>query len=287
MVSSMLNFSLGWPRNGSNPLIHMSLTTGSGVPSVASTGARIITLPFVLAMALLGAAACLAGPLASWLDISQRKLALPLRAPLGRLDTAALAPYRVIRRDILDPAVVESLGTNRYLSWVLEDESVEANDPLRMGHLLITYDTGGNNLVPHTPEVCWLGGGYQRAQPHENLDLEIGSPSGPDFTVPVRLCTFIKTALKNRARKSVAYTFYCNGRFVAMRDSVRILLNRPWSRYAYFSKVEVSFPRATREQTLRGVRKLFNRLLPLLIDQHWPDFESAERAARDATTTQQ
>lgn len=265
----------------------MNLTTASGVPSVASTDARIITLPFVLAIVLLGAAACLAGPLASWLDISQRKLALPLRAPLGTLDEAALAPYRVVRRDILDPAVVESLGTNKYLSWVLEDESVAEDDPLRMGHLLITYDTGGNNLVPHTPEVCWLGGGYQRAEPHENVDIETGSLSGEPLTVPVRLCTFVKTALKNRARKSVAYTFYCNGQFTAMRDSVRILLNRPWSRYAYFSKVEVSFPRATREQTLRGVRKLFDRLLPVLIDQHWPDFQSAERAARDATATEQ
>jgi hypothetical protein len=59
-----------------------------------------------------------------------------------------------------------------------------------------------------------------------------------------------------------------------------VLLNDLTNTYAYFSKVEVSFPRATREQCVAGARKLYNRLLPVLLEAHWPDFEASEREAR-------
>ena len=50
------------------------------------------------------------------------------------------------------------------------------------------------------------------------------------------------------------------------------------NRYAYFSKVELTFPSATRAQSIEGAGMLFSRLLPALVDEHWPDFEAAEDA---------
>jgi len=219
---------------------------------------------------MLGAAVLLAGPVSSWMDFQQGKAALPLKKPLGALEVEKLLPYLTIQRQALESTVVEALGTDQYINWVLEDPSVPQTDPLRYAHLFVTYDTGGVNLVPHTPDECRLGAGYQAAQPHENIDIDV------PITIPVRLCTFLKTAVFNREEVSVVYTFHCNGKFVATRNGVRLLINDLSNRHAYFSKVEVSFPRATREQSLQGAAKLFERLLPVLVKDHFPDFEAAE-----------
>ncbi len=245
-----------------------------------SARAKVITAPLGIAVAMLSAAACVAGPFASWLNLRQHKQAIALRAPLASLDESVLVPYRVVKRNVLDPATLEALGTDRYLSWQLENETLPPNDPLRVAHLLVTYDSGGNNLVPHTPDVCWVGGGYEPAQPHANVELDLTSLTASSSSVPARVCTFAKTAMRNRSKQTVIYTFHCNGRFVATRTGVRILVNTPTNRYAYFSKVELTFPGATRAQSVEGAGMLFNRLLPALVRDHWPDFQAAEKAAR-------
>lgn len=240
----------------------------------------VATPPFLLAVALLGAAAVLAGPVADWMDIRREKLALPLRLPLNALDETAIAPYRVLARHVLEPALVEALGTDQYLTWDVVDTSVPENHPLRYAALVVTYDSGGTNLVPHTPDVCRLGAGYQPAQPHENTSVVVGGLKVERRIVPVRLCTFAKTDVFQRQKVSVVYTFFCNGTFVATRSSVRLLINDLSTAHSFFSKVEVSFPRATRSQCLDGARKLLNRVLPVLVSNHWPDFQSAEEEFR-------
>ena len=112
---------------------------------------------------------------------------------------------------------------------------------------------------------------------------ELGVPglATSSSTIPVRVCTFGKTAIFGYDRVSVTYTFHCNGRFVGTRTGVRYLLNKLTNTYAYFSKVEISFSKATREETVKGVGKLYGRVLPLLLADHWPDFEKMERAARN------
>lgn len=276
-----------WPCNAvSNLFDHMDFPTKLGPRWPTLRGSAIVTPPFLVAVALLVAAAGLAGPVANWLQIKQGKRPLPLKTPLNALDEKSMTPYRVLRRNELEPPVVEALGTEMYISWMLEDTSVSGNDPLRYAHLLISYDTGGHNLVPHTPDVCWLGGGYEPAQPHENVEIDVPSlwdgsaTADRSHTVPIRVCTFVKTALRNRREESVIYTFHSNGRFVATRTGVRVLINDLTNTYAYFSKVEVSFPKATRTQSIEGAKKLFDRLLPLLIRNHWPDFTAAEKKAR-------
>ncbi len=264
----------------------MDLRTRPATAAVASADSGVVTRPFAVAVLLLGSAACLVGPVANWLDINPGKQAIPLRVPLSALDEEALVPFRVVRRNVLQPVLVEALGTDKYVSWLMEDTSVSSDDSLRYANLLITYDTGGNNLVPHTPEICWFGGGYKRAQPHDTLQLRLTSPRLGQATVPIRVCTFVKTALHNRSKESVVYTFHCNGEFVAARTAVRVLLNHPRNRFAYFSKIEVSFPDATRTESVEGARKLFERLLPQLVNEHLPRFAEAERAARQTTTVE-
>ncbi|RME36519.1 MAG: exosortase-associated EpsI family protein [Planctomycetota bacterium] len=234
-------------------------------------------VPFRVAVAMLALGAFLTGPVASWLRIKADKLPLPLKAPLSQLDESRLYPYRVVARQVLEPEIVEALGTDQYLYWTLEDTSVEPTDPLRYANLFVTYDTGGRNLVPHRPDVCFLGAGYEPAQPHENIRIDVGRLPDGESRLPVRVCTFRKTALHDHSKVSVVYTFHANGRFVNDPYRVRMIVNAPTCTHAYFSKAEVSFPGATREQTVEGAKKLFRIVLPILLENHWPDFDAAER----------
>ena len=149
--------------------------------------ADILTAPFLVAVVLLGAAIFLSRPVAGWLNIKQGKKPLPLRMQLDALDENAMAPYRVKTRRVLEPTMVEALGTEMYLDWTLEDTSVPPNDPLRQVNLLVTYYSGGHDPVPHTPDVCYLGAGYAPARPHENTEVEAPRLGPGKSTVPIRV----------------------------------------------------------------------------------------------------
>ena len=246
-----------------------------------NSSSGLMNPPFVVALILLGVSALLAGPFAKRMNFKQGKKALALRAPLSALDVTEIVPYRVVNRRTFGREVVDALGTDRYLNWTLEDESVPKNDPLRFATLFVTYYSGGRDLVPHTPDACYLGNGYEPAQRHENTSTEVSTLGSGESTVPMRVGTFKQTAVFDRRKHTVVYTFFCNGSFTETRSGVRLLINDPRNTYAYFSKVEVSFPAATREQTIAGVAKLFERVLPVLIRDHWPDFDAAETASSD------
>lgn len=235
--------------------------------------------PFVVAVAILGVAAVLSGPVASWAKIKLAKTPISLKAPLASLAESEIAPYRVVDKRLLEPAIVEELGTEQYIAWTLEDTSVPPTDPLHRANLFVSYYTGGGYLVPHTPDICFVGHGYQKAVPHEYASVDVTTRDTPGGDLPIRVCTFRSTALFNRRIVTVVYTFHASGAFVAPRDSVRVRTGNPFHTHAYFSKVEVSFPAATREQSVVGATRILSTVLPVLIRDHWPNFAEAERQA--------
>jgi len=251
-----------------NVLILMNLESNNPPRAPRS---RIVTPPFVVAVLILGSAAILAGPVAARLDFRAGKTPVPLRTPLFALDEEALFPYVVLAKRELEPVVIEALGTPHYLAWRLEDTTVESTNSARFADLFVTYYSGGGNLVPHTPDVCYLGNGYNPSQAHENTDLALPRLGAE---VPVRVCSFIKTAIFDSDETTVVYTFHCNGRFVNTRTDVRILINDPTREHAYFAKIEVSFPRAGRAEAVEAARKLLDRVLPVLVKEHFPDVEA-------------
>lgn len=247
----------------------------------SSPARNLFTAPFVAAVTILGVAAILAGPVSSYLKVRLVKDAVPLRKPLAALDEAALYPYRVVKRVRLEPSMIEELGTEEYVYWILEDAGVDASSPLREATLFVTYYTGGADLVPHTPDACYLGFGYQPAQAHENRVMALPGRASGVVELPVRVLTFMKTALHGGEQVSVVYTFRCNGEYVSTREGVRRRVNSPLISHAYFSKVEISFPRATREQHLTGGIRLLQRALDVLERDHWPqpgELEDADTA---------
>jgi hypothetical protein len=90
------------------------------------------------------------------------KKSLPLKRSFDQLDEKLLEPYRVLEKSKIDNQdVLESLGTENYLQWFIEDTTVDAMSPVRNCSLFITYYTGNPDQVPHVPEACYTGGGNQ------------------------------------------------------------------------------------------------------------------------------
>jgi hypothetical protein len=253
-----------------------------------ATWKPLVSVPFLICVVLLGGAALMAGPLARQWKQFFIKDAIHLRKPLHELRRSGLGPYQFVQDDQLSASVVAALGTEMYVSRLLKDTRQPDDSPLHRVSLSVTYYTGGTNLVPHTPDVCMEGAGYTKKDAgYDTLTVESLGPD--DMEVPIRWLIFEKSEVFRRAEPKVAYTFHCNGAFTASRTGVRQRTTKLTDRYAYFSKVEVSFSGAggetpTREQAVQATRDFFEYLLPVLLQEHWPDWEAATRP--EATASQ-
>lgn len=254
-------------------------------PSESSSCGVFPKLPFWIAGAILGLAAFVVGPAVVARGGNEVKLPLPLRKPLDKLDREALGPYRFVTSQTMPAAVEDALGTHEYISWLLNDTSIkDKHNPLRRINLFVTYYTGGRNPVPHTPDQCYLGRGYQPIV-KENLKVEMPTIGG---LVPIRALTFEGSKLLGHEEITVVYLFHCNGRFVETRSRVRDLITSYAEKYAYFSKIEVTFgtgvnaPDPSRQDTIEAARKFLDRVLPVLVDEHFPDWEAVQRGAAEA-----
>ncbi|HEY5138099.1 MAG TPA: hypothetical protein VIJ25_02090, partial [Methylococcales bacterium] len=83
---------------------------------------------------------------------------------------------------------------------------------------------------------------------------------------------------------SVLYFLKVNGIYAGNRDAARrVMQTNFFSKYSYFSKVEwfffndsgASYP--SKEQTTEASQKFLQLLLPVLENDHWPDWEKAQK----------
>ncbi len=232
---------------------------------------------FVICVAVL-AVACAGMTVARQkLGLYLRKEPLPLKKPLDQLDEAALAPYQVVAKlKIENEEILKTLGTEDYIQWVLEDPCQPAGSPVRRVMLFITYYQLPDR-VPHVPEECYTGGGYQRI---DTEPVTLGVPStGEAQAIPGRYLVFEGAAdglSSVSSRFPVLYLFRVNGEYAGSRDGARMALNRNiFSRQAYFCKVELIFNQAViaprRAETVAAGERLLTVVLPLLGRDHWPD----------------
>ncbi len=248
---------------------------------------------FVVCALILIATAVGDGLLADLLTVVVDKKPLHLRNGLSTLDRDAMGPYRFIRATPIPSDTAKALGANEYIFWTLEDTSISsAKDPRRIVQLGITYYTGKPEQGPHTPDICMAASGYDAKQAHETRQIHISTLPAGEADIPVRVLTFVRSSVFSGNEPSVVYTFHCNGQFVVDKIKLMRTLRGRHNRHEYYCKVEVSFSNGTepvqfagREETVEGTRKLFEYLLPLLLDHHFPDWEAAEagvdRAAMD------
>lgn len=214
-----------------------------------------------------------------------RKEPIYLQKPLDQLDQARLAPYVLHRAETIPKEIVEELGTHEYIQWVLEDTSVDERDPLRYVVLFVTYYTGNPDKVPHVPDWCNVGAGGQLLSAR-NTTLNVPDIGADDDELPVRVLELElpSDGLRPKTRKQVAYFFAVNGDYRCQRDAVRIRQNWLTDRYTYFSKVEINFPLAgslSEDKILQATEKFARVLVPVLVEDHWPDWEAATRVTAD------
>jgi hypothetical protein len=235
---------------------------------------------FLLCVALL---ALVAGSM-SWVkyyfSLWLEKEPIELRKSLDDIDESKLAPFIVKDKiKIQSNDIVDSLGTEDYIEWVLVDSQAEQNSPVGSLLLFITY-YGKADSVPHVPEECYTGGGYRKVSSEPiRFELTGGNPESPGRSIPGRYVVFKKANSEiwsSRETFPVLYLFNVNRAYTNTRTEARFILGRSLrSKHSYFSKIEMVFNRTDKppdEQAAIDVcNKLLSVLLPVLERSHWPD----------------
>lgn len=234
---------------------------------------------FVLCAAVLALAAGGMSVATKRLGLYLKKEPLPLKKSLDEMDAAKLAPYRVTaKQKIENEQIVKSLETEDYIQWVLEDPNQPLRSPLREVLVFVTYYRRPDR-VPHVPEECYTGGGYQRLST-DAVEFRIGGPDGRRV-VPGRYLRFDKKAgdiSLTPQQFPVLYLFRVNGEYAGSRDDARMALNKNiFRKHSYFSKVELVFNQSlaapAKADVIEAGERLLSVLLPVLEQDHWPETE--------------
>lgn len=209
-----------------------------------------------------------------------KKEPLPLKKSLNLLNEQALAPYKVEKKtEIQNQEVLESLGTQDYIQWILEDTEAAFDSTIRKCQLFITY-YGLSDRVPHVPEECFTGAGHQRLT-SDSVIFEI-SNNNTTRKIPARYLVFASTKSNYwgmDTKFSVLYLFNVNESYANSRDGARFALNKNiFSKHSYFSKVEWKFFNIRfnkpiypgKEEAIAASQKLLSVVLPILEKEHWP-----------------
>ena len=209
-----------------------------------------------------------------------KKEPLPLKKSLELLNENDLVSYKVIsKHKIENEEIVKALGTDDYIQWVLEDRDASVSSPVKKIMLFITYYRLPDR-VPHVPEECYAGGGFQRLA-SSGVTLEINNNKGFKSEIRGKYLVFgnTKAGLGCRGEKfPVLYLFNVNGNYAGSREEARIALNKNlFRKSSYFCKVELVFNQTSlapnKEQTIKAGEELLSVILPVLETEHLPGWE--------------
>jgi hypothetical protein len=221
--------------------------------------------------------------------IIRTKEPLPMKEPFALLDDKLLRPYKVLKKSKIDNKdIIESLGTEEYLQWLLEDTTVDALSPVKNCFVFITYYTGNPDQVPHVPEACYTGGGSEVKEKF-SVTFDIGdvnlSGLPPGSKIPATGLVFSQKSAEvwqNAEQFPVIYFFKVNGLYKGNRTATRIVLGDLTSKYSYFSKVELKFFSLKgfypgKAEAITAAERLLKILLPVLERNHWPDWNEVNK----------
>ena len=209
-----------------------------------------------------------------------KKEPLPLKKSLDLLDEDGLGPYKIISKyKIENNEIITELGTEDYIQWIVQDTEAEDNSADKC-MLFITYYPLPDR-VPHVPEECYVGGGFQKLA-SDNIKLNIDNKSGFKRKLEGKYLVFGNTKAdfwQNGEKFPVLYLFRVNGEYAASREEARIALNKNlFHKYSYFCKVELVFNQAlippNKEQSIKAGERLLAVILPVLEAKHWPDWDN-------------
>lgn len=237
---------------------------------------------FLLCVALLALVALGMSLGKSWLSLRLQKEPIALKRSFDEFDESSLGPFTIVEKiRIQSNDIVDSLGTDDYLQWILVDSDADPKSPAGTLLLFITY-YGKADSVPHVPEECYTGGGYRKVH-SDPVTFEVAgmadSDSGHTLKIPGRYVTFKRSNPGVWAQNlsfPVLYSFNVNGTYANTRTDARLILGKNIrGKHSYFCKVEMVFNRTknTPDQAsaIATCEKLLSVLLPVLERDYWPD----------------
>jgi hypothetical protein len=215
------------------------------------------------------------------LGVYLKKEPIPLKKSLDFLDDNGLLSYEIEpnkKYKIENEEVLKALGTKDYIQWIISDTNMEVSGPTKNCLLFITYYDCPDK-IPHVPEECYVGGGFQQLA-KDNVTLKINN-NGYEKEIPGKYLVFgsPRANLWRSAEKfPVIYLFRVNGEYAGGREEARIALNKNlFGKSSYFSKVEIAFNQIStppnRKEAVAATEKLLSVILPILEKEHWPDMD--------------
>ena len=134
--------------------------------------------------------------------------------------------------------------------------------------------------VPHVPEECYTGGGYQLLDT-EAVTFRLSRGHGQDeWEIPGSYLVFGRSGVSTdlvAPKFPVLYLFRVNGEYAGSRDRARLTLNKNiFGPSSYFCKVELVFNQSisapTKAEAVAVSERLLALVLPQLTTVHWPDW---------------
>ncbi len=208
-------------------------------------------------------------------NLVMQKEPCPLRKSFDHLDENGFGPFRVLsRRKIENREIEEALGTEDYIQWIIEDSEAPPGSPVHRLMLFITYYDLPDQ-VPHVPEECYTGSGYQKLT-SQSVNFEINE-AGLDI-VKGRYLVFGRQGSEHwlkRDKFPVLYLFRVNNEYANNRGQARVILNKNISyKFSYFCKIELVFNQGfmapRKEDAVAASTKVLRVILPILEKEHWP-----------------
>jgi hypothetical protein len=197
--------------------------------------------------------------LGPWVMINDQRMPAEVEEELGTKDyisrtyinkDAASRPAqrswdRAVQRARRTGEPVPDAEINRLAASALE------NDPYARVTLHVAYYTGSVDTVPHIPDRCMLGAGFEMST-RDAFTLDVPNEQAQDLMVSFRqFQQRDNSGAGNDLTNSVAYFFHVNGDYE--HDAivgVRKRLQDLFESHAYFAKVEVSVIAPTAEKEI-------------------------------------
>lgn len=241
-----------------------------------------------------------------WGGLNPVKLAIYGDRPLMAIAPTALTSWEPLGADTRENAEVEkTLGTENYLTRTYVPRGGEK--PVRLV-LHTAYYTGSIDTVPHVPERCMVGAGWQidadprliplkldasrwSADPRDPAARDLGylrSRTGERSDAPGRYVNLPKGigGVQMQVTRFVApngtpmyagYFFIANGQVATTAIDVRRMAFDITTKYAFYMKVQVSSADVSSEEELaERAGRLLDELLPELM-RCVPDWLKVER----------
>jgi hypothetical protein len=207
-----------------------------------------------------------------------KKTPLPLKKSHELLDEDGMGSFKITaKQKIQNKEIVKALGTEDYIQWVVEDLEAPSDSAVKKFLLFITYYHMPDR-VPHVPEECYTGGGFQKIS-SDGIVFKF-SADNSNINVPARQLVFANKDpgyFQKLTEFPVLYFFKVNGEYSNSRGDARTILNKNiFGPSSYFSKVEIVFNQQgvtpANEEAVAASEKLVNVILPALENKFWPDW---------------